>query len=1080
MEFLRGIIYSPAVNKLTIFLSVISVIIVSLASASIVTSLDQTTTDSHHDDGNNQDSSSHFSQAFQSLGISPKDLAIRTDRLTSVMNKSALIDALLQNPLQIPKTMEDWSHTLNQTSSSAEILLAAQRLSIGLQESSPIPGSLPELPSALKNAWPPPIAGLVRRLLGQLQDAQQLLEQSVSSLPETDRKSVIQILLSYFQNPNHEDLSRDFFLKLKHFQLKPILQATYLLTRQMDEIIPVLQKNPPLLQKSVRWTLPGVGDVLLSTDSKALFTKEDLNHTTLLFHWGKESVYEGPVASAHEKEIRMVADFAEMVTIRNDSDDATMGSAGAGALGIGLLYLPNPVGLKTIHSTTLAQGAGLLGVGGLFASGQVDLTAHEFGQGAGTFGVGLLSVEQGNLSQYNLRLSGQGFGFTQGVGLFRHQGDHSKIVGGLYYPDPREDKAIISLTQGVGYGLRATAAGGTGIAYVEGDGISMQASYFAQGAGYWYGLGGLIVKGNNNYLQSRRYAQGAGIHTAIGVFRLEGNHNRTDNWGVMAYGWDYGLGSLTVLGNDNAMRNEWASGHGEVNGHGLFYLQGDRNRLSLAGLGTGQINRNAPGYGVAVVDGKDNRYQYSVPEGQKTDQPRTIMDNPWGILTGVIPDPTLTLDAPVWPESVLSRKDFQETESKALNAQLSSTQTQSLSQQMNTWLDVASAFSLDEATPRKAISNILAAPRESMETLVALVSPDSVDRLLRDQSAIASWGPQIQSDLLKCIPQTSNGQTRALLIGLLRYTGTSSPVLISELEKASHDSDWRVRQAVANTLGSLWSNDPGGSFPGRRIFLKKMLAWSQSKAPPNISEMSDQAFLLPDVLSTLAMVPSESIRKRFPELLPSDGFPASPVDAKGWAVVSEIIRSNSVAYFAAIQKELSSDTSSPHAMQILQTMQSQEKDPEVRKDLFIALGQIGGSKKDNISLFSSLSVPNAVQSHAAALGLGKQGQAAEAILTKALAPTSSLLERKRATLAVIKNTNTSVFEKLWPIAVQDHNRDVRLLALAGLNVLERPISAQLISMKVIQENLRRTASSDSDPSVRLSANRALDSLYPKK
>ena len=168
-------------------------------------------------------------------------------------------------------------------------------------------------------------------------------------------------------------------------------------------------------------------------------------------------------------------------------------------------------------------------------------------------------------STYVATRSGQGFALTRGVGLFLHRGDHVDIKGGLVEPDPREPSGSVSLCQGVGFGPRAYAGGGVGLAVVVGSNATVQGSYFSQGTGYWHGLGGFRLRGNDSVLQARRYDMGSGVHSAFGHFDVLGNSNRILNWGVgPSYGWDHGGGSSIIAGDGDEIQVDWGAGTGSI------------------------------------------------------------------------------------------------------------------------------------------------------------------------------------------------------------------------------------------------------------------------------------------------------------------------------------------------------------------------------------------------------------------------------------------------------------------------------------------------------------------------------------
>ncbi len=429
--------------------------------------------------------------ALEGVRAERRDLAIRPERWDTQF-RLATVGALLRDPLSIPQTAADQERLLSEaTQSSMYVELAAQWLSLPLNKA-PLPPSSGDPIVDLEQA--------IRR-------AQALLNQSVDSVRPEDRATILagwKAILS-----NHEETT-----PLEHivplsasFDQGPLFQAAYDLMRTIDRAIPFLQKS-----------------------SRAV------DQNGLVIRYGRHHTYKESVAAAGEKQIRIVIDFAENITIDSQSD----GAAGSGAFGIGLLYCPNASGVKTLHTGYFSQGSGVFGVGGFFVQSSSGTFVAESGsQGASAFGLGMFTSRAAGPSLYQARFAAQGFGTTRGVGVFIHRGDGAQISGGLVETDSRDALAFSSLCQGVGYGPRAFAAGGIGLALVQGNHNRIESSYFSQGAGYWHGFGGFYLLGNENHLQGRRYTHGAGIHTAAGSLLIRGDRNNLETWGVgPAYGWD--------------------------------------------------------------------------------------------------------------------------------------------------------------------------------------------------------------------------------------------------------------------------------------------------------------------------------------------------------------------------------------------------------------------------------------------------------------------------------------------------------------------------------------------------------------
>ncbi|MDE2292143.1 MAG: hypothetical protein KGL53_08680, partial [Elusimicrobia bacterium] len=311
-------------------------------------------------------------------------------------------------------------------------------------------------------------------------------------------------------------------------------------------------------------------------------------------------------------------------------------AAGTGVFGVGLFAAPVP-GPKRVKAGAESLGAGLFGAGGAWLAGApLALDAGAFSMGAAAYGVGVLDAS-GDGAELASGLDSQGFGFTRGAGLFVYRGSGARLDCGLRTPDAHEDLALTSLCQGAGVGPRAFAGGGVGTALVEGSSVSLNASYMAQGVGYWHGLGVLVVRGDRDRLQARRYAQGTGVHTALGLLSIEGSSDTTRVWGVgPAFGWDWGVGWTVVSGDGDRLASEWAAARGDLNGEGFLTVRGDHARLALADAGAGAMRRNAPSWAVLAARGTDDVLNAPTPDA-------------WGTVEGFSFDPDLKAEPADWP-----------------------------------------------------------------------------------------------------------------------------------------------------------------------------------------------------------------------------------------------------------------------------------------------------------------------------------------------------------------------------------------------------------------------------------------------
>ena len=108
---------------------------------------------------------------------------------------------------------------------------------------------------------------------------------------------------------------------------------------------------------------------------------------------------------------------------------------------------------------------------------------------------------------------------------------------------------------------------------------------FAQGLGYYYGLGLLWDRGGNDQYRALQYAQGNGVHQAIGVLREESGNDRYEL--AVLYGQGMGLdvafGALVDdAGNDDYRAHDVAQGAATANGIGLLADADGADRFTTA------------------------------------------------------------------------------------------------------------------------------------------------------------------------------------------------------------------------------------------------------------------------------------------------------------------------------------------------------------------------------------------------------------------------------------------------------------------------------------------------------------------
>ena len=294
---------------------------------------------------------------------------------------------------------------------------------------------------------------------------------------------------------------------------------------------------------------------------------------------------------------------------------------GAGVLGVGLLF---DLGgdADSYRSLVGSQGVGSHGVGVVLDDGGDDTyVAEGFSQGAAAWGIGLALDKAGNDTR-TLYTSGQGFGFTGGVGAIvdaagdddyvaiagTWKGAPASLAGDMLYPSaqlpgpPASPYAgNWSLAQGVGAGHRPdwpdpgfAMPGGLGVLRDAAGNDTYGAGVFAQGAGFVQGLGMLLDDAGDDRYDALYYAQGAAAHMGLALFDDRAGDDRYDTLVPLqaaAMGLAHDLSSAIHLdedGNDTYAATGLTLGVAEDNGVALFVNAGGADSFTAAGNCLGQ------------------------------------------------------------------------------------------------------------------------------------------------------------------------------------------------------------------------------------------------------------------------------------------------------------------------------------------------------------------------------------------------------------------------------------------------------------------------------------------------------------
>ena len=1015
-----------------------------------------------------QDPMNNLKSALDALHLKPQDLTIRSDRWDTRFTLPA-IENLLKNPIDIP------SFSVSIASRAA----AAQQSSDGVRLSADLL-NLPQLQlsetASQHENWipknvPASIVAPLQRCLNAIREAQPLLNRAVHSVPADQRELMIQTWMHVMTNRETTDELEQVGEGSRKFDLHSLFSSALKVTQAVDNALPMLETASKTLTRPHRWRWSSpAGDVLVATGAEQTFNEKDIQGVVLLINLSQRSHYHGRVAGAGEGEIRVVIDVAKNVTVQCEDSP---GCAGAGIFGVGLFYLPGEGGTKEFHTGDLSLGAGLFGVGGVWANDSHGVfESRSAAQGAAAFGLGFLSVSDPAAAHYNAWFGAQGVGFTQGTGIFFHRGDDAVIEGGLHFADPREPLAITSVCQGVGYGPRAFAAGGIGVAAIRGDRNHLSSSYIAQGSGYWHSLGIFDVDGAANHIQARRYDQGTGVHTAVGAMTLRGDDNQVINWGVgPAYGWDYGIGSLALYGNKNILQAEWATGHGEVNGHALAQIQGNFNRLYLPGFGSGYFSRNAGSYGVAAVTGQENRLKYRSRAGLYA-SPLNLAWNPWGLLRtegSTVLDPALSTAPVTWP--TVDRAGEQTREHQELASRLADADRKTAALRIADWISIASNFGLDEEIPKQALEKLYRLNSSEISEAVDRISSDRFDEFITLRTTLAGYGAQLVSPLTAAMA-TAKGSDKSILLSLYAACRLTDGFPI--VAAATKDPDWRIRRTAALVLGS-WLDPQQGHSPGR-VFLLNTLEWglrrTSSSAIVPFAQTLQKSFgdkTLAEILPLLALDPDFSANDRW-AFVSKNPDPYAPLNRESAKEMARILLAKKPLYKKVIADEHRKveDLKSKVRAALLPLLQ--DADPDVLQAALIALGQLG-DKKDVPYFVALLNHRSAMTREGAATALSKLGRVALPNLRKTMRAPSSLT-RIGAIHAAMESWDPAL-GKILLLGLRDPQEEVRFAALSALAGLPPDLK---IPKQTLQRELNRIQRNDPVLSLRLTAGFVLEEL----
>jgi hypothetical protein len=305
------------------------------------------------------------------------------------------------------------------------------------------------------------------------------------------------------------------------------------------------------------------GQIVIGGRGNNVYELDKMTGVCAVIDLAGDDVYHEGVVSP-QRPVLIVIDLAG-----NDHYEGTQPGIQGGAM-LGVSMLVDAAGDDVYDAKDIAQGSAVGGVGILIdLAGNDRYRGFRRVQGQALGGLGIL-LDRAGKDDYHAAMWAQGFGGPLGFGVLDDlEGDDHYYCGGMwrdsYYP---ETPGYEGWGQGVGAGLRGVADGGIGVILEGGGDDVYEYDYFAQGGGYWLGMGfARDFSGNDRRLGGTqkeydggprtqtmfgRFTCGFGCHYALG-FCFDDAGNDTYGGTIMGLGfaWDCSDGFLCDFGGND-------------------------------------------------------------------------------------------------------------------------------------------------------------------------------------------------------------------------------------------------------------------------------------------------------------------------------------------------------------------------------------------------------------------------------------------------------------------------------------------------------------------------------------------------
>ena len=421
---------------------------------------------------------------------------------------------------------------------------------------------------------------------------------SITRLIQDEDREPRTFLEDLYEEIEVSDRMRSDLDDISHVDIKKIYRVALDVLETTISIKNFIMENGETITPSHPIRLSTVyGDIILSDTGPNKFYSDYL----IIIEPGGDDKYDLPDGDTAFSPLKFIIDMSGDDVYKNNNRFSI-----ASAI-CGYDVIIDCSGDDRYEGNVFSCGAGVIGAGILLdLSGNDYYNSHSYGQGVGAWGIGLLYDDAGN-DQYNGIKYVQGVGFTSGIGMILdNRGRDDYKSGGGAQDTLRDPEHVITLSQGVGMGLRPYTSGGLGL-IIEKEGNDIYKSdIFGQGVGYWLGIGGILdLSGDDKYI-SHRYAQGAGIHLAFGMLLDKEGDDFYRSFSVtQGCGYDFSVGMLIDMhGNDVYRSTTYSIGMGGANGYGFFVdyegrdvYQIDDDNEEIASIGYGLMMHDRREFG---------------------------------------------------------------------------------------------------------------------------------------------------------------------------------------------------------------------------------------------------------------------------------------------------------------------------------------------------------------------------------------------------------------------------------------------------------------------------------------------------